>query len=92
MPIKIDKIKVSIDFHIFAILEFDLLLGHPIENIFQKKSSHGSLNEEFVKTTPATHSDIPMAERHSDNDPIEEGKFISPFVSPKLAYETERPL
>ena len=28
VPIKIDKIEVSIDFHIFAILEFDVLLGH----------------------------------------------------------------
>ena len=90
MPIIIDEIEVFIYFHIIAILKFDLLIRNPCEKILQKEL--GSLNQEFGKTISATHSDIPMAERHSDNDPIEEVKFISPFVSPKLAYETERPL
>jgi len=31
VPIKIDKIEVSIDFHIYAILEFDILIGYPFE-------------------------------------------------------------
>jgi hypothetical protein len=28
VPIKIDEIEVFIDFHMYAILEFDLLIGH----------------------------------------------------------------
>ena len=36
VPIKIDKIEVSIDFHIYAILEFDILIGYPLENLFKK--------------------------------------------------------
>ena len=39
MPIIIDKIEVFIDFHIFAILEFELLIGHPLDNLFQEKPS-----------------------------------------------------
>jgi len=31
-----------------------------------------------------------MAKHNPNNDPFEEVKFISPFVSPKLAYETEQ--
>ena len=39
VPITIKKIEVFIDFHIFAILEFELLIGHPLDNIFQEKPS-----------------------------------------------------
>ena len=49
VPIKIDKIKVSIDFHIFAILEFDLLLGYPFENLFQKNLPMGALTKNLGK-------------------------------------------
>ena len=34
VPVKIDKIEVFIYFHIYAILEFDLLIGYPIEKLF----------------------------------------------------------
>jgi hypothetical protein len=38
VPVIIDKIKVFIDFHIYTILEFDILIGYPLENLFQEKS------------------------------------------------------
>jgi hypothetical protein len=41
MPIKIDKNEVHIDLHIFAILEFELLVGHPLDNLFQKPLPRG---------------------------------------------------
>ena len=61
MPIKINETKVHLDFHIYAILDFDLLIGYPLEKLFQEKPSHGSLSEEFGKITSTTHLDIPMA-------------------------------
>jgi hypothetical protein len=91
--IKIDKIEACLDFHIFVILDFDLLIGYPFEKIFQEKSSHGSLNDEFGKIVSATsisHPEIPMARHLSNHDLFEEVIFISPFISPKLAYETEQ--
>jgi hypothetical protein len=91
MPIKIDKTKVHLDFYIFAILEFDLLIGYPLGKLFQEKHSHGSLSEESGKTKSTTHLDIPMAEHHPNNNLFEEVKFLSPFVSSKLAYEIEYP-
>ena len=45
----INKIKVFIDFHINAILEFDILTGYPLENLIQEKPSHGSLDENVGK-------------------------------------------
>jgi hypothetical protein len=32
----IDKTKVHLDFHIYAILEFDILIGYPLENLIKK--------------------------------------------------------
>ena len=42
VPIKIDKTEVHLDFYIFSILEFDLLIGYPLEKLFQEKSSKGA--------------------------------------------------
>jgi hypothetical protein len=64
VPIIIDEIEVHLDFHIFAILEFELLIGYPYEKLFQEKPSHGSLSEEFGKTTfatPNSHLENPLA-------------------------------
>ena len=84
VPTEINKIEVFIDVHIFSILEFDLLIGYPLNKLFQEKTSHGSLDEKFGKTAFATHSDSPMMVQHPNNDPFEEVKFISPFISHEL--------
>jgi hypothetical protein len=47
VPIKINETDVHLDFHIYTILDFDLIMGYPSEKLFQEKSSHGSLSEEF---------------------------------------------
>jgi hypothetical protein len=63
MPIIIDEIEVFIDFHIFAILKFDLLVGYPLDKFFQEKPSHVSLNKKLGTTTSTTsipHPEIPM--------------------------------
>jgi hypothetical protein len=39
VPVKIDKIEFCLDFHIYPIVDFDLLLGSPLENLLQEKSS-----------------------------------------------------
>ena len=95
VPIIIDTIEVFIDFHIFAILEFDLLIGYRLDKLFEEKPSHGSLDEKFGKTTsaiPIFYPEIPMAKHHPNHDPFEEVKFISPFISHRFPCETGRPL
>jgi hypothetical protein len=91
VPIEIHETVVHLDFHIFAILEFDLLIGYPFEKLLHEKPSHGSLNEKLGKTASVAHPVIPIAEHHPNNDPFEEVKCISPFISLKLACETEPP-
>jgi len=52
VPITIDKIEVNLDFHIFDILHFDLLIGYPLENFHH--SPLGSLHEKLGEKTSAS--------------------------------------
>ena len=54
VPITIDKIEVNLDFHIFDILDFDLLIGYPLENLH--RSPLGSLYEQLGEMTFTTPS------------------------------------
>ena len=87
VPVIIDTIEVFIDFHIFAILEFDILIGYPLDKLFKEKPSHGSLDEKFGKTAFATHSKIPMAKHYPNHDLFEEVKFVTTFISPSPSLE-----
>ena len=51
VPITIDKIEVHLDFYIYDILNFDLLLGYPLEKLL---ASHGSLDEMLRENASAT--------------------------------------
>ena len=46
VPATVDKIKVHLDFYIYDILNFDLLLGYPLEKLL---ASHGCLDEMLGK-------------------------------------------
>jgi hypothetical protein len=48
--------EVHLDFHIYAILDFDHLIGYPLKkNFFKSKSSNGSLDEKLGTTASASH-------------------------------------
>ena len=59
VPVTIDKIEDNLDFHIFDILDFDLLIGYPLENIHH--SPIGSLYEklgEMISATPCLENSL----------------------------------
>ena len=88
VPVKIDKIKVKLDFHICPILNFELLIGYPLENLLQEKSLQGSLNHDSGETAFATlnsYPENPTVEHHLNHDPFEEMILMSPFISPNIA-------
>ena len=88
----IDRIEVFIDFHIYAILKFDILISYPLENLIEQKPFHGGLDEKLGETivaTPIPYPKSPIAKQHPNHDPFKEVKFISPFTS--HSCETEHP-
>ena len=38
VPVKIDKIEIRLDFNVYSIFDFDLLIGSPLENLLHEKS------------------------------------------------------
>jgi len=52
VSLTLDKIEVHLDFHIFDTLDFDLLIGYPLESLLT--SHQGSLAELLRKTAFAT--------------------------------------
>ena len=61
-----------------------------MKSLSKKKTSQGDLSEEFGKNASANHPEIPMVELHPNNNPFKKVKFISPFVSLELSFESER--
>ena len=58
VPITIEKIEVNLDFHIFDVLDFDLLIGYPLENIHH--SPLGSLHKlgEMTSASPCLENSL----------------------------------
>ena len=59
LPIQVKGIKVHLSFYIFDIIEFDMLIGQPIERLIQE-GQIGKLNirlrKNFKLSIPITHS------------------------------------
>jgi hypothetical protein len=94
VPVEIHKTEVFLDFHIYAILDFDLLIGYLMDKLFQEKPFHGRLDEKLGTTTFATPilcPKCPVAKHILNHDRFEEVKFISLFISPRLSSETKCP-
>ena len=44
VPVWYDKTELALDFHIFKVQDFNVLIGHPIEKMFQNISPLGTLD------------------------------------------------
>ncbi|RCV37715.1 hypothetical protein SETIT_8G085100v2 [Setaria italica] len=83
VPIIIDKIEVCLDFHIFDILNFYLLLGYLLEKLLGEDASQGSLDEKLRETASAIATSClenPMAKPHPKKNPLKKVMRVSPFV------------
>jgi hypothetical protein len=82
IPIIIDEIEVCLDFHIYDIMDFDLLLGFPLDELLDR--SQGSLDHKLRESNLAT-SIIglrpPVANPLPKQDPLEKMIHVSHFAS-----------
>jgi len=83
VPITIDKIEVNLDFHIFDVLDFDLLIGCPPDNL--RRTPLGSLFEKLGKMTSATPClENPLAKPFPKQNSLE---MIVQTSSSKIEFE-----
>jgi hypothetical protein len=65
MPIIIEKIEMRLDFHIYPIVNFSLLLGFPLDDLLDK--CQGNLDEKLREATPAI---TPLFSKNSMEKPL----------------------
>ena len=75
LPIKVRDTMVHLSFYIFDIMEFDLLIGQPIERLIQEGQTGSlriSLGKNFKLSLPITHSLNTETEPSPEQDPMDE--------------------
>ncbi|KAK8459431.1 hypothetical protein SEVIR_2G141751v4 [Setaria viridis] len=84
VPLTIEKIEVNLDFHIFDILDFDLLIGYPLENPHLDGASQWILDgklRETASTTTTSCLENPMAKPLPEQNSLKTVMHASPLVS-----------
>jgi hypothetical protein len=93
VPITIDKIEVRLDFHVYDVIDFDLLLGYLLGKLLN--TSQGSLDENLRETASAiatSYLENPMAKPHPKQNTLEKVTYGSPFISSKtVLFEAAKP-
>jgi hypothetical protein len=85
VPLIVDKIKVNLDFHIFDVLDLDLLLGSHIKKLLN--ASRGRLDKklrEAISATTPLFSENSMVTPLPKQNLFEEMMHVCPFVSSEL--------
>jgi hypothetical protein len=75
-------LQVALDFHVFDVYDFDILIGHPIEKVFLEAPTLGTLDVKLGRDTfsiPISQTKNSLAEPLRQLEPIEEVMAISPF-------------
>jgi hypothetical protein len=94
LPIQVKGTMVHLNFYIFDIIEFDLLIGQPMEKLIQEGQT-GKLNfclgKNFKLPLSITHSLNAKTEPCPEPDPIEEDKVASleHLIKPNLEEDVE---
>jgi len=90
--VKHENVDVILDFHVFDVQDFDLMIGHPIEKLLMDTPTQSKLDVRLGKETfsvqisRATNS---MAEPSLGTEPIMEVTGILPFDSLESLLEKD---
>ena len=84
-----------LDFHIFEVQDFDILIGHPIEKMFQNISSLGTLDVTLGGkdiSLPILRSKDSMTELTPQEEIVDEVEAIVPIETPESSLENDAEL
>jgi hypothetical protein len=95
LPIFVNETQVLLNFYIFDVMEFDLLIGQPIEKLIQEGQIE-KLNiklgkKNFELSVPVTYSLNTKMEPLPELDPIEEVNvaYLDDLIEPNLEDEAQ---
>ena len=90
-----DKTELALDFHIFKVQDFDILIGHPVEKMFQNISPLGTLDVTLGDkdiSLPIFRSKDFMTEPSPQEETVDEVEAILPIETPESSLENDAEL
>ena len=94
LPIQVKSTMVHLNFYIFDIMEFDLLIGQPIDRLIQEGQTGNitiRLGKNFKIPLSITNSTNSKTEPYPESDPMDEVKVASLefLIEPNLEEDAE---
>ena len=89
------KIEIALDFHVFEVQGFDILIGHPVEKLFLDVSTLGKLEVSLggrSYTLPIGQTKNSLAEPAPQEEPFEEVLAVMPDDTSKPSLERDAEL
>ena len=90
-----DDFEVALDFHIFDVYDFDILIGHPVEKLFLEAPLLGTIDFKLGRETfslPISRAKNSPTELLPQPEPVEEVMAISPFEPSESSLEKDAEL
>ena len=96
MPVWHVKTEIALDFHVFEVQDFDILIGHPVEKLFLDVSTLGKLEVSLggrSYTLPIGQTKNSLAEpAPQEEEPFKKVLAIMPVNSSKPSLEQDAEL
>ena len=95
VPVWYDKTELALDFHIFEVQDFNVLIRHPVEKMFQTISPLGTLDITHGGKTislPFLRSKDSVAEPTPQEETVDEVEAILPGETPESSLENDAEL
>ena len=92
VSIRHEDVEIILDFHMFDVQDFDLLIGHPIEKLLMDAPTQNKLGVHLGKETISIHiarAKNSMTEPSLNSEPIEGVKRILLVDSPESLLEKD---
>ena len=95
VPVWYNKTELALDFHIFKVQDFDVLIRHPIEKMFQNISPLGTLDVTLGGkdiSMPIHWSKDSMTEPTPQDETVDEVEAVLPMETPESSLEWDADL
>ena len=94
VPVWHMKTEIALDFHVFEVQDFDILIGHPVEKFFLDVSALGKLEVSLGRrsyTWPIGQTKNSLAEPTPQEEPSEEvlAVILDDTSKPSLQQDAE---
>ena len=89
------KMEIALDFHVFEVQDFDILIGHPVEKLFLDVSTLGKLEVSLggrSYTLPIGQSTNSSAKPAPQEEPFKEVLAVMPIDTSKPSLEQDAEL